>query len=264
MKEELKEILSNMKKYNSSNMAYECFGFDKNIEYDALIIAPGWKPTKILDKNKFKVTSLKNHSYIEGFFVEANNKKIAWAQIASGACNLIDHLIILSELNFKYLIFVGAVGSLTKDISVGSFCTPSCCIQGSLAPSYLNKKLSNYDLFRTTFPPQNNLLDKLRKIVEKEELTLKEEKVFCTDSISLEYSHLDEILKTDAKLIEMETQAFYKLASLIEIPSIALLAVSDNLETKDPLLGRDNVNEIKYNNTRKIIIPNIILKLIED
>ena len=45
MKTELKRAIENMKKYNSGNMYQECFGFEPEVEYDALVVAPGWKPT---------------------------------------------------------------------------------------------------------------------------------------------------------------------------------------------------------------------------
>ena len=48
MNDKLKQILSNMKKYNAGIMFQEVFGFDPETEYDALVIAPGWKPVKIL------------------------------------------------------------------------------------------------------------------------------------------------------------------------------------------------------------------------
>ena len=43
MNDKLRQILSNMKKYNAGIMFQEVFGFDPETEYDALVIAPGWK-----------------------------------------------------------------------------------------------------------------------------------------------------------------------------------------------------------------------------
>ena len=86
-------------------------------------------------------------------------------------------------------------------------------------------------------------------------------KVFCTDSISLEYSHLDEIRATGAELIEMETGMFYTLAKLFEVPSVALLAVSDNSATGVPLLGRGEELAQKYRYTRGYAIPDLIFRI---
>jgi len=90
---------------------------------------------------------------------------------------------------------------------------------------------------------------------------LKKASVFCTDSIALEYSHLEEIKAFDTDLIEMETSSFYKLAELFEVPAIALLIVSDNSATGQPLLGRNEEQERKYNDGRKLIIPDLIYKI---
>ena len=125
MKLELAKILANMKQYNSGDMIHETFGFDRKTLYDALVIAPGWKPTKIIKDAAYQVTQLTQHSYFSGYLVEKDGLKVAWAQVASGACNVLDHSIILAELQFRHLIFVGAVGSLVPEFEVGAFCTPS-------------------------------------------------------------------------------------------------------------------------------------------
>ena len=112
MKNRMKEILHNMQKYNSTDMAFQTFGLDSSVLYDALIVAPGWKPTKLLDDKAFKVTVLTAHSYISGYLVERDDLKIAWIQISSSASNLIDHLAICAELKFKKLIFITACREL--------------------------------------------------------------------------------------------------------------------------------------------------------
>ena len=86
---------------------------------------------------------------------------------------------------------------------------------------------------------------------------IKPGKVFCTDSIALEYSHLNEIRATGAELIEMETALFYRLADLFEVPAVALLAVSDNSATGAPLLGRQEPC-LDYHRARGWAIPDLI------
>jgi purine-nucleoside phosphorylase len=101
----------------------------------------------------------------------------------------------------------------------------------------------------------------IAEMAEKAGFPLKSAKVFCTDSISLEYMHLDEIKATGAELIEMETGTFYTMAELFDVPSIALLAVSDNSATGVPLLGRGEKLAQKYINTRSNIIPDMIFRI---
>ena len=141
MKQELKKAIENMKKYNSGVMYKEVFGFPSDIFYDALVVAPGWKPTKIIKDPSFKVTELVQHAYFSSFLVEKDGYKIAWAQTASGGCNLLDNLIICSEMKFKKCIFIGAVGGLSENFEIGDFCTPVECISGVYASHYFDSKL---------------------------------------------------------------------------------------------------------------------------
>lgn len=260
MKPELTQILDNMKKYNTGDMIYETFGFDRETRYDALVIAPGWKPTKIIRAKAYRVTQLTQHSYFSGFLVEKDGLKIAWAQVASGACNVLDHSIILGELHFKRLIFVGAVGSLVPELEVGDFCTPSQCVAGVYAHHYLCKTLDDYVPFERV-EPEMDYVDSVIALAAERGYRLQKAKVFCTDSISLEYSHLDEIKATGAQLIEMETSTFYRLAQLMEKEAVALLVVSDNSATGKPLLGRGEELDRKYSQARGSIIPDMIFQL---
>ena len=58
MKQKLLYALDCMKKYNTGIMYRECFGFEPDVEYDVLVIAPGWKPTRIIKDPSYKVTEL--------------------------------------------------------------------------------------------------------------------------------------------------------------------------------------------------------------
>lgn len=260
MNQKLKAILHNMQRYNASNLAEMTFGLNPNEEYDALVVAPGWKPTKILTNPAFKVTVLAEKSYISGYLVEKDGLKIAWIQIASGGNNLIDHLTICGELKFKKLIFVGAVGALKESFAVGDLCTPSYSVAGVFANAYLCDKLSDYKLFEKVYPDER-YVDEVIELAKESGYELKKASVFCTDSIALEYSHLEEIRAFDTDLIEMETSSFYELAKLFEVPAIALLIVSDNSATGQPLLGRNEEQDRKYDEGRKKIIPELIYRI---
>ena len=258
MKPRMLELLHTMQRYNSTSMAHEVFGLDASVTYDALVVAPSWKPDRIIKDPSFTVTVLANHSYVSGYLVEKDGLKIAWIQCASGACNLIDHLFICAELRFKKLIFIGAVGSLVSAFNVGDFCTPAWSIDGALSSSYLSERLSDYRPFAHIVPPDPAFVERVSALAAAMGYPLRPSAVFCTDSISLEYAHLDEIKSMGAQLIEMETAAFYRLADLLEIPAVALLVVSDNSANGDPLLGRSPELDDKYHNARNIVIPQMI------
>lgn len=263
MKQKLRKILDTMHEYNTCNLAYHTFGVTNEQLYDALVIAPGWKPTKIIMDPSFNITVLATHSYISSYLVEKEGKKILWIQCSSSASNLMDHLIICAELNFKKLIFVGAVGSLNEQFKIGDICTPSYCISGVYANAYLGDKLVDYIPFKKIYPKQN-YIDKIISLANSNGYNLKQGSVYCTDSIALEYSHLEEIKSFHPDLIEMETSTFYLLADLLEVDAVALLVVSDNSPLKQPLIGRNEDLQSKYNYGRKVIIPDLIYKIVKE
>lgn len=260
MKPKMINILDTLHLYNVKNMAKLNYGLDENITYDALVVAPGWKPTNIIVDDRFIVTTLASHAYISGYLVEIDNLKIAWIQIASGAPNLLDHLTLCAELKFEKLIFVGAVGSLTDKFHVGDICTPAYSIAGVYANAYLEENIDEYKPFQKVYPDEL-YIDQIIQMAKLENISINKASVFCTDSIALEYYHLDKIKQFDTDLIEMETSTFYLLADLLEVPAIALLVVSDNSAAGHPLVGRDAQLQTKYNHGRKNIIPNLIYQI---
>lgn len=257
MKPKMKKILERLQHYNVTNMAELNYGLNASIIYDALVVAPGWKPTRIIKDESFRITPLAVHSYISGYLVEKDNLKIAWIQIASSASNLLDHLAICAELQFKKLIFVGAVGALSDKFNVGDVCTPSYSVAGVFANAYLEENMKSYIPFGIV-RPNENYIDSVIQLARASKYELHKASVFCTDSIALEYYHLDEIKKYSTDLIEMETSTFYLVAELLEVPAIALLVVSDNSAAGHPLVGRDEELEAKYNYGRSKIIPELI------
>ena len=70
MKPRLLKALDAMKRYNAGVMSRECFGFEPEICYDALVVAPGWKPDKTILDPSFTVTLLSQHAYFSGYLVE--------------------------------------------------------------------------------------------------------------------------------------------------------------------------------------------------
>ena len=260
MKPRLQQALENMQRHNAGVMSRECFGFEPEEVYDALVVAPGWKPDKTILDPSFTVTQLAQHAYFSGFLVEKEGVKIAWAQTASGACNVLDHVLVCAELQFKKFLFAGAVGGLVPGFPVGTISTPAVCYEGSYAGAYFKEKLPAFTPFSPVYPPDQAYVDRIVDLGRRLGHEIKRAKVFCTDSIALEYSHLDEIRSTGAELIEMETALFYQLADLFEVPAVALLAVSDNSATGSPLLGREEPN-MDYRRARGWAIPDLIYHL---
>ncbi len=261
MKKELQRIIDNFHKYNSEHMALQAFGLSDEIEYDALVVAPSFSPYKLHMENDYKVTTLKEGAYIAGYLIEKDDLKIAWIKIGSSAGNLIDHLAVCAELSFKKVIFIGAVGALKKGFDLGDICTPSYSISGSYADTYLMKESIRDDMRFKKVYPDDAFVDDVIELAKERGHELKKASVFCTPSIALEYSHIDEIRAFDADLIEMETSSFYLMTDLLEVPGIALLVVSDNSATGAALVGRTKEEQEKYDNGRNKVLPDMIIAL---
>lgn len=239
----------------------EVFGLNADKHYDALVVAPGWKPTKIMTGYEVEIACTAEHSYVSGYEVKGDGFLIGWIQISSGASSLIDHVSLCAALDFEKLIFVGAVGALIPELPVGALCTPSRCVAGNLANGYLLEDLRAYQPFETVRPNEPAFVERVAALAAELGYELKQEPVFCTDSIFCEYSHLDFIRSFGLSLIEMETSSFYRMADLMEKPAVALLVVSDNSATGETLLEKSEAQELAYNRCRKQIIPQLILQI---
>ena len=261
MKEELKKIVDTFHRYNSEHMAAMAFGLSEDVIYDALVIAPSYTPYKLDMDHDCQVTNLREGAYIAGYLVEKDGLKIAWIKIATCAGNLIDHLSLCAELQFKKLIFIGAVGALKESFQVGDICTPAYCLSGSNADTYLKKKSIRESMLYEKVVPDMQYVDHVISIGREKGFNIRKASVFCTPSIALEYTHLDEIKAFDTDLIEMETSSFYLMTELFELPGIALLVVSDNSASGVALVGRTLEEQLQYEYGRNTVLPSMILSL---
>ncbi len=259
MKNRMRQLLGADASYarEDNDIAMYEFGLSREKHYDVLVVAPGWKPTVIMQDYDVEITCTKAVNYISGYEVKGEDFLIGWIQCSSGASSLIDELSTCAWLDFDKLVFVGAVGSLVPGIGLGALCTPQWCISGNLANGYLTEDIRQYKPFGRVYPNDPSFV---QRVLERYPDMI-QEPVFCTDSIFCEYAHLDFIKSFGAKLIEMETSSFYLMADLLDKPAIALLSVSDNSANGDPLVGRTEEQKRLYNITRKQVIPNIIMDI---
>ena len=260
MTAKMKQILNNMHKYNIKHLAQVNFGLSEETEYDALVVAPSYSPNKIITDSSFKITETGGQSYCTGYEVENGQIKIAWIKTAAGGCNMLDYLLICGELKFKKLIFIGAVGALKEEFQIGTICTPSYAIAGTLANTYLKDSIKEYVPFEKIYP-EDEYVNRVIRMAAEHGYTIQKASVFCTDSIAMEYTHLEEIKSFGTDLIEMETSTFYAIAKLMEVPAIALLVVSDNSASGVPLVGRSEEVQKVYDYARKVVLMDLIKEI---
>ena len=260
MTAKMKQILDNMHKHNMEHLAQVNFGLSEETVYDALVVAPSYSPNKIITDSNFKITETGGQSYCTGYEVENGQIKIAWIKTAAGGCNMLDYLLICGELKFKKLIFIGAVGALKEEFQIGTICTPSYAIAGTLANTYLKDSIKEYVPFEKIYP-EDEYVNRVIRMAAEHGHTIQKASVFCTDSIAMEYTHLEEIKSFGTDLIEMETSTFYAIAKLMEVPAIALLVVSDNSASGVPLVGRSEEVQKVYDYARKVVLMDLIKEI---
>lgn len=261
MTQKIKQILDKLHKYNMEHLANVNFGLSEDVVYDALVVAPSYSPYKVIRDECCKITETGGQSYCTGYEVEKDNYKIAWIKTAAGGCNMLDYLLICGELQFKKLIFIGAVGSLKAEFNIGDICTPSYSVAGTLANTYLKDSLRDYVPFEKIYPDME-YVDSVIKLAQDSGYEIKKASVFCTDSIAMEYTHLEEIKEFGTDLIEMETSTFYAIAKFMELPAVALLVVSDNSATGVPLVGRSEEVQRVYEYSRKVVLIDLIYRIV--
>ena len=83
----------------------------------------------------------------------------------------------------------------------------------SYADTYLMKNSIKENMLFTKVFPDMDYVDAAIDIGKTNGYDIKKASVFCTPSIAMEYTHLDEIKSFDTDLIEMETSSFYLMAS---------------------------------------------------
>ena len=150
---------------------------------------------------------------------------------------MLDYLMICAELSFKKLIFVGAVGALKAEFDIGDICTPIYSIAGTLANTYLKDSIRDYVPFEKIYPDEE-YVDSVVKFAKECGYTVKKASVFCTDSIVMEHTHLEEIRSFGTDLIEMETSVFYAVAKLMESEREKLINLFSNM--KKNVMGQDS------------------------
>ena len=253
-----KEVIKKVEEHNNvSDILYTVYGIHKEDYYDLAIIAPSWYPENIFS-DEDNIILLKKGVYNSSYEVYKDDYKIAYIQCGSGASNLVDAMLCLTNAKINKIVFVGAVGSLYKEIDIATIATPKECISFDGVTPFFYKKLEKKTYGMTIKPESIDYIDKIISESLRYNISIIKEKVFCTDSIMLEYSHLDEIKATGAKLIEMETAAFYSCLKMIDKVGMALLLVSDNSDNNKSLVEKTIDDRNKFNYVRNNYISKII------
>lgn len=253
------KILQSAQKYNNSDdLLMSMFSIPSDDPMDLYVIAPSWTPEKILKNYEYEVEPRFKHAYVSSYVVKFAGYRIGWIQCASSSANLLDSLLMLANVSTDKIVFMGAVGALRKEIPLGELSTPAESYAHVGGNAFLKEKLLQGKFGEIIRPHDMNFVNQVIESARLQGIEMIKRKVFCTDSIICEYSHLDEILATGAELIEMETSAFYEGIRLMEKRGIALLCVSDNSAAGIALVNRSEEEKKYYHNCRQTWIPELL------
>ena len=88
-------------------------------------------------------------------------------------------------------------------------------------------------------------------------------KVFSSDTIFVEYAHIDEFVNAGCNIVEMETATLFHTANVIGIKAAAVCNISDNtMANKSLYVGRTDEDQKKRSSVKKDIIPKIVLDVL--
>ena len=252
---EYEELLKSHLKYGTTS---EDIMISRSLEniLENVVVAPWWKHDMFenLNLREEKINDKVYNFYGDGVsfsFIEIRN---------IGAPAVMDYILSLGVTKCKKLVFVGSTGSLDKNIKIGDIVIPEYSICGDGASRYLNINLED-ELFKKEYPSKD-FTNRLIDLLKEEKINYHYVPNFSVDNIFTQFYHIDKILETGAKTIEMETANLFKCAEIMNMNVTAIFCVSDNtVLNKSVFSGRTKEEQEYRHNVRYKVITKIVIDL---
>lgn len=167
------------------------------------------------------------HGWYDVLYSQASSRLNATVfRITPGAPVMCDFVKFLSETKPRRLIFVGTAGGIAEDVEIGDLVVPTAACRGEGASHYhalaCYPGVASFSLFSELSP---DLSETCKLIGVSIHIGIS----YTIDSLSAETQEmLSDLRGFDVLAIDMETSAFYVMASLCRIPGLALLVISDH------------------------------------
>ena len=230
------------------------YGYDKLLSN--VVIAPWWNHD-IFENMGFRVEQVSKLIY-NFYSDEVSFSYIEFKKI--GAPAIMDDILSLGVTDCKNIVFLGSSGSLDENIKIGDIVIPEYSICGDGSSRYLNKDLED-ELFKKEYPSKE-ITNELINLLKEDNINYHYVPNYSTDTVFAQYYHIDKIINTGAKSIEMETSLLFKCNELIKKNVTALFCISDNtIVNKSLYSGRTKEDEDYRHKVRYDIIPKVIVKL---
>lgn len=266
------QLIDGIKKYKSTetDICLHCLGVMPEQINTNVVIAPWWEPKSLALLGDAEYLSESQFSAIKVWNIKNEICDITYIKTGIGAPVFMDALLALGVTKCKNVIFVGSVGSLDENISIGDIVIPQYSICGDGASRYITTdSLRINDVFGTKVEPNQKMFDIVCRITEgvcnKSDVKFHIGRTFSIDSVFAQYAHIDEILNMGCNVIEMETASAFRVAEIANLKLAAIFSVSDNTITNKSLISGRTESDMKYRRfVRNNLFPEIITKVFSE
>lgn len=259
----LQNLIESHKKYGASPKDWAQHEFQTTQIQSCVIIAPRYSP-KLFAPYVKKITKISEGRFPVYEIATKQGHKISFIRVGIGACNTMDAVLALAGTPCEKIVFIGAVGSLSKDADIGDIIVPSKSVSGCGADLYLTAgSFLKSNSIGKSYASDSESSEKLRRIVltTKNSPKIVDKKVFSIDTVIGEYPYLSEMKGLGCDAVEMETATLFHATKVIGRKAVALLYVVDcTLEGQSLYYGRTEASEKRKLKTKKEIIPQVVLE----
>ncbi len=261
-KTDANRVINGILQYNKeSNMLYKIFGVKEDEYYDLAIISPTYNPDDIFSDDDNIILLKKDYSY-STYDVYRENYKILYIKCMNSESNIIDSILLLGVTNVLKILYLSTAYSIDNDLSSKIVVSNECVLFKGINTILCENDKKNIN--ESIVPVKD--IDFVNEIVNKSiknDIRIKQKKIYCLNSRIFYYSNLDEIKKSGFNILEYGSGLFHYYINMINKTGISLLIICDNELNKKSLFERieeDDNNSI----IRKCHIPKVISLIIDE
>lgn len=255
------------KQYGATPETWPAHEFQTTQIQPDVIIAPTYSP-KLFEPYVKNVSQIADGRFPVFEIETKQGRKISFIHVGVGACNTLDAVLALSATPCRKILFIGSVGSLSADAGIGDIIVPSESVSGCEADLYIttNSFLKSNTIGQgySSDADSSATLRNCAQKFTKDDIKVVDKKVFSIDTVIGEYRFISEMQKLGCGAVEMETATLFHAAKVINRKATALLYIVDcTLEGQSIYHGRTKASDIRKQNTKKKILPQIAIEFFE-
>ncbi|MDQ6984695.1 MAG: hypothetical protein Q9M91_07030 [Candidatus Dojkabacteria bacterium] len=192
-------------------------------------------------KIDFSFESIGNDFFERVKVLNIEDKKI-WFDVVYGGAHMSELMHIGSMLGSKVNMFLGSVGELQKGSSSGDIIVPTYSYGEESST-----KLYNRGAIDDCHYPDEELSEEVYKNISKEFNKKRGSLITCQATLGESWEDIMSWSKHGYVGVEMETATFFAVSRYFDIPSTALLYISDNLIEKETVnsTSHQNMSELR-------------------